>query len=172
MACSADRRPAWPYQDQRACAWRGAVPVTACHVSGARTEEKEDPASLQDFLCLWFSSFLPSIIPALPWPIKGKAGHPTKGIDSPQHISHYIMTEPLVSNLEHIVEQKPSSQHPFDLSIRDLGPIPLSPICNPYYELFSYNNMSSSHELDVGTFCLNQYKPCVFFSTPSGPDAQ
>ena len=123
---------------------------------------------MKDFFCLWFSSFLPSVIPALSWPIKGKAGHPTKGIDSPYHISHHITAEPLASNLEHIAEQRPSSRHLFDLSIRDLRPIPLSPVCNPYYELFSANNTSSSHELDVGALCPNQYKSCVFLAHHPG----
>ena len=81
MASSADRRPAWAYQGQRKYARRKAVPVIACHISKARTEEKEDPVSLKDLLGLWFFFFLPSIIPTSPWSIKGKAGHPTKGID-------------------------------------------------------------------------------------------
>ena len=135
MASSADRCLARPYQDQRTCTQHGAIPVTTCHVSRAHTEEKEDPTSLKDFLCLWFSSSLMSVIPALPWPIKGKVGYPTKGIDSPHHTSQHITAKPLASNLEHIVEQRSSSQHPFDLSIRDLGPVPLSPVYNPYYEL-------------------------------------
>ena len=109
-----------------------------------------------------FSSFRPSVIPASPWSIKGKAGHNTKVTDR-------LNTPHITSQ---IAEQRPSSQHPFDLSIRDLGSFPLSPVCNPYYELFSANNMSNSHELDVGIFCPNQYKPFVFFSTPSGPDTQ
>ena len=131
MASSTDRRPVRPYQDQRTCTQRGSIPGTACHVSGARTEEKEDPAPLKNFLCLSFSFFLPYVIPALSWPIKGKAGHPTRGIDSPHCISHYITAEPLASNLEHIAEQRPSSRHPFDLSIRDLGHVPLSPFVTP-----------------------------------------
>ena len=117
-----------------------------------------------DFLCLWFYSFLPFVVPTLPCPIKGKAGHPTRGIDSPHCISHYITAEPLASNLEHIAEQRLSSRHPLYRSIRNLGPIPLLPICNPYYELFSANNTSSSHKLEVGTFYPNQYKPCVFLA--------
>ena len=68
----------------------------------------------------------------------------------------------------YIAEQRPSSQQSFDLSIRDLGSFPLSPVCNPYYELFSANNTSSSHELDVGTFRPNQYKPCVFLAHHPG----
>jgi hypothetical protein len=79
------RRPAQPCQGQQTCARCGAVPVTACHVSGAHIEEKEDPASMKEFLCVSFFSLLLSIILALSWPIKGKAGRPTKGIDSPHH---------------------------------------------------------------------------------------
>jgi len=44
--------PVWPYQDQRTCTHRGAIPGTACHVSGDGIEEKEDPASLKDLICL------------------------------------------------------------------------------------------------------------------------
>ena len=72
--------------------------------------------------------------------------------------------KPLASNLEHIAEQRPSSRHQFVLSTRDLGPVPLLPICNPYYELFSGSNMSSSNELDVGTFYPNLYKPRVLLA--------
>ena len=68
----------------------------------------------------------------------------------------------------HILKQQPSAQHPFDLSIRDLGHFPLSPVCNPNYELFGANNTSSSHKLDVGSFCPNQYKPSVFLAHHSG----
>ena len=128
----------------------GTIPDTVCRVSGVRSEEKEDPTSLKNLLYLWFFFFLPSVVPASPWSIKGKAGHPTNGDQF--HTSH------------HIVEQHPSSQHPFDLFIRDLGHVPLSPVCTRYYKPFSANNTSSNHELDVGTFCLNQYKPYVFLA--------
>ena len=100
--------------------------------------------TLKDFLCLSFSSFLPSVTHALPWPIKGKAGHPLMGIDSWHRTSHRITAEPLASNLEHIAEQWPSSRHPFDLSTRDLGPIPLSPVCNPYSSLLPLNKCTFS----------------------------
>ena len=147
-----DRCLARPYQDQQICTQHGAIPSTAYHVSRARTEEKEDPTSLKDLLCLWFLFFLPSVIPASSWSIKEKAGYPTKGTDR--------FKAPRITL--HTAEQQPSSQHPFDLSIRGLGSVPLSPVCNPYYELFSVNNTSSNHKLDVGTFRLNQYKPYVF----------
>ena len=94
-----------------------------------------------------FFLFLPSIIPAPSWSIKGRIGCPTKGMDR--------------FHTQHIAKRQPSSWHPFDLSIRDLGHVPLSTVCTPYYKPFSANNMSSS-KLDVWTFCPNQYKPCVF----------
>ena len=135
-------------------AQRGDTPGTVYCVSTTGSEEKEDPAPSKDLLCLWFFFFLPSVILASPWSIKGKAGHPTKGMNR--------FNTPRISS--HIAEQQPSSQRPFNHSIRDLGPVPLSPICTPYYEPFSANNTSSNHELDVGTFCPNQYKPCVILA--------
>ena len=100
---------------------------------------------------------------AFPWPIKGKVGHPTKGHQK-NNPSHNIILEPVASNLEHIAEQRPSSRYPFVLSTRDLGPVPLSPVCNPYYKLFNASNTSSNNELDVGTFHPNQYKPHVLLA--------
>ena len=144
LASSADRRLARPYQDQRTCTQHEVIPGTICRVSGTRSEENEDPTSLNDLLGLWFFFSLPSVIDASPWSIKGKVGHPTKETDR--------LNTPRITS--HIAEQRPSSQHPFDISIRDLRSIPLSSVCNPYYELFSANNMSS-HKIDVGTFCLN-----------------
>ena len=90
--------------------------------------------------------------PCFPLVYKREAGHPTKETDR--------LNTPCITSRR--AEQQPSSQHPFDLSIRDLGSFPLSPVCNLYYESFCANNTSSSHELNVGTFCPNQYKPCVF----------
>ena len=69
-----------------------------------------------------FFLFLPSITPAPPWSIKGRAGHPTMGTDQ--------------FHAKHTAKQQPSSWHPFDPFIRDLGPVPLSTVCTPYYEPF------------------------------------
>ena len=144
MASSADRRPAW------SCPYHHLSCLRGPHKG---KERPGDPEGLPLPLVLLFS---PTVTRALPWPIKGKAGHPTKGHHIAQEliIPHEIRSKPLASNLEHIVEQRPSSRHPFVLSIRDLGPVPLSPVCNP----------SSSNELDVGTFCPNQYKPRVLLA--------
>ena len=118
-------------------------------------ERPNDPEGLPFPLVLLFS---PVVTRAFPWPIKGKAGHPIKG--------HRTTSDqrPLASNLEHIAEQQLSSRYPFVLSTKDMGPVPLSPVCNPYYELFSASNMSNSNELNVGTFCPNQYKPRVLLA--------
>ena len=40
--------------------------------------------------------------------------------------------------------------------------LPLSSVCNPYYKLSAGN--TSSSKLDVGTFDLNQYNPCVLLA--------
>ena len=125
-----------------------AIPDMAYHVSRAGMGGKEDSAPSKDFLCpLVFFLFLSSIIPAPPWSIKGGAGHPTKGVDQ--------------FHTQHTAKQQLSSWHPFDLSIRDLGPVSLSTVCTPYYEPFFGTNNTSSSTLDVGTFCPNQYKPYV-----------
>ena len=81
MASAADRCPTQPYQDQLTCTHHGAIPGTVYHVSGTRSEENEDPAPSKDLLSLWIFFFLPSVTPAPPLSIKGKAGHPIKGMD-------------------------------------------------------------------------------------------
>ena len=129
-----------------------AIPRVVCHVSRAGSREKEDPTPSKDLLYLWFFSLSPIYnLCSPPWSIKGRVGHPTKGRDQ-FDTSHTTLPT---------AEQQPSSRYSFNLSIRDLGPVPLSTVCTPYYEPFSANNTSSS-KLDVGTFCPNQYKPCVF----------
>ena len=103
-------------------------------------KDKKDPAVLKAGLSLSFLLFSSVVTHAFPWFIKGKAGRPRMGIGSIQASPDRIITNP--SNLEptrtqhkHTAERQPSSRHPFTLSTRDLGPIPLSPVCNPYYKL-------------------------------------
>ena len=43
-------------------------------------KEKKDSAILADFFSFSFSSFPSTVTRAFPWPIKGKAGHPIRGI--------------------------------------------------------------------------------------------
>ena len=148
MASSVDRRPAWSCPCHHLPCQRGPH---------RGKERPDDPEGLSLPLVLLFS---PIVTRAFLWPIKEKAGRPTKG----HRISHHIGSRPLASSLEHIAEQRSSSRYPFILSTRDLGPVPLSPVYNPYYELFSASNTSSSHELDVGTFYLNLYKPYAFLA--------
>ena len=142
MASSADGHPAWscPYH-HRPCQRR----------PHKGKERPGDPKGLPLPLILLFS---PIITCAFPWPIKGKSRRPTKGDEIAQHCTTSDQ-KPLASNVKHIAKQRPSSWYPFVLSTRVLGPAPLSPICNPYYELFSVSNMSSSNELDIGIFCPN-----------------
>jgi hypothetical protein len=60
--------------------------------------------------------------------------------------------------------------HPHNTSPPEtLEPIPLLPVCNPYCKPVQEHEQL---ELDVGTFCPNQYKPLCLPCTPSGLDAQ
>ena len=122
------------------------IPDTVCHVSRVGTGGKEDPAPSKDLLYLWFFPVSPICNPCSPLVYKRGTGHATKGTDR--------------FHTQYTAKQQPSTWRPFDLSIRDLGPVPLSTICTPYYEPFSVLK-HEQHKLDVGTFCLNQYKPCV-----------
>ena len=91
-------------------------------------KDEKDPTILKDFfsLVLLFSS---TVTRAFPWPIKGKAGHPMKG----------IKFNPIQAGSTHRPidpdPQQSNSQQPFILSTRDLDPFPLSLVCNPYYKL-------------------------------------
>ena len=137
MASSTDRHLVWSYPCHHLpCQW-------GLHKG---KERPSDPKGFPLSLIFLFSTV---VTHTFPWPIKGKAWHPIKG--------HRTTSDqkPLALNLEYIAEQRPSSRYPFALSTRDLGPVPLSPICNPYYKLFCASNMSSRHKLDVGTFCPN-----------------
>ena len=137
MALSVDRRPTWSCPCHHLSCQRGPQ---------RGKERLDDPEGLPLPLVLIFSF---NVTCAFPWPIKGKVGHPIKGEGTASD------QERLASNLEQIAEQRPSSRYPFVLFTRDLGPVPLSPVCNPYYELFGASNTGNSHELDVGTFCPN-----------------
>ena len=48
--------------------------------TGSRVKEKKDPMILEDFFYFSFSSFPSTVTRTLPWPIKGKARHPIRGI--------------------------------------------------------------------------------------------
>ena len=99
-------------------------------------KEKKDPVILEDFFSFSSSSFPSTVTHAFPWPIKGKAGHPIKGI-----ATHRINWDSNPSNSElttthkHTAEKRSSSRRPFAPLTRDLGHVPLSTVCNPYYEL-------------------------------------
>ena len=88
--------------------------------AGQAQGERKTRLLRRSFSTFGFFLFLPFVTPAPPWSIKGRAGQPTKGTDRfhTQHITH-------------TAKQQPSSWHPFDHSIRDLGHVPLLTICNP-----------------------------------------
>ena len=99
-------------------------------------KEKKDLAIVEDFFSFSFFSFPSTVTRAFPWPIKGKAGRPIRGI-----VTHRIDSDWNPSNPEpirthkHTARKQTSSHHLFAPLIRDLGPVPLSTICNPYYKL-------------------------------------
>ena len=106
-------------------------------------KEKKDPAILEDFFSFSFSSFPSTVTCDFPWPIKGKAGRPMKGGSTrvDRITTHHINWDSNPSNPEptrthkHTAGKQPSSRHWFAPLTRDLGPVPLSTVCNPYYEL-------------------------------------
>ena len=123
------------------------IPDTVCHVSRAGTRGKKDSAPSKDLLYpLVFFLFLPSVIPAPPWSIKGRAGHPTNGMD---YFSTHN-TQPSSNQALGVLSTFPSET--WDLSLSRLYPL---------LQTFFGTNTTSGSKLDVRTFCPNQYKPCV-----------
>ena len=99
-------------------------------------KEKKDPAILEDFFSLSFSSFPSTITRAFPWPIKGKAGRPIRGIATHRIDLNSNPSNPeLIKTHKHTAEKRPSSRHLFAPLTRHLGHVPLSTVCNPYYKL-------------------------------------
>ena len=90
-----------------------------------------------------------------------------KGIQVRMKANHEIKTQ------EHDMSTRLSSDRALStrsfLSPETWDPLPLSPVCNPYYKP-SVGNTSNS-KVDVGMFRSNQYKPLCPLSTPSEPDA-
>ena len=93
------------------------------------------------FISLSFFLFPTVVTSAFPWLIKGKAGHPTSGIDW-SHID---------SSNKHTASHQRLRSY-----------LPLSAVYNPYYKLSAGN--TSSPKLNVGTFGPNQYNPCVLLA--------
>ena len=137
----------------------GAVSIDIYRIGGTRMKEKKDPTTLEAFFSLSFFYFSFSVTRAFSLSIKGEAGHHKEGGDLNARTRH-----------EHTAERRASSQHHSLIPPETWDPLPLSPVCNPYYKP-SVGNTSSS-ELDIGTLRPNQYKPLCPPSTPSKPDAQ
>jgi len=99
-------------------------------------KEKKELAILEDFFSLSFSSFPSTVTRVFPWHIKGKAMRHIRGIATYRinYDSNPSNPEPTRTH-KHIAGKRPSSRHPFAPLTRDLGHVPLSTVCNPYYEL-------------------------------------
>ena len=107
--------------------------------SRGKEKNEKEPKTFRitrPFFSFSSSSFSFTVTRAFPWPIKGKTGHPIKGIATHRIDSDWNLSNPEpIRTHKHIVEKRPSSQHPFAPLTRDLGYVPLATICNPYHEL-------------------------------------
>ena len=103
------------------------------------------------FSTFCFFLFLPSVIPAPPWSIKGRAGHPTKGMDRFSYTTHHTTHSQAATKL--LASFRPFHQR--------LGTCPSLDRLYPLLRTFFGANNTSNSRLDIGTFCPNQYKPCV-----------
>ena len=126
-------------------------------VSEAGSAEKEGPTPSEGLLGLWFFSFLQHVTPAPPWSIKGRAGHPAKVMDKLIERS----TDTTEQHTSHTAKQRPSSWHPLRPFHQRLGIFPSLDRLYPLLRTFFGTDNTSSSRLGVGTFSLNQYKPCV-----------
>ena len=105
-----------------------APPLTpsGCVRGRAGLEEEEDPTLSEDLLGLWFFILPPPCKPRPPWSIKGGAGHPAKR-EKNKHKTQF--------DTDTTHHTQPSSNQALGIdSIRDLGSVPLSTVCTPYYE--------------------------------------
>jgi len=96
--------------------------------------EEKDPTILVDFFSFSFLSFPSTVTRAFPW--KGKAGLPmreTRGRIETHHTNSDSNPEPIRTH-KHTAEKRPSPRHPFTPLTRDLGHVPLSTVCNLYYD--------------------------------------
>ena len=125
-----------------------------CHhdLQSQRDPHEEENDSPPGALFLFPFFLFPSAITlSFPWPIKEKAERPTKKRANHRTNTRHRFTSP---------HQTSSTEQP---NLRDLGATSLSrQFVTPYYK-FSASNTSSS-KLDVGTFSLNQYNPCVLLA--------
>ena len=98
-------------------------------------EEKEDLSPLKDLLYPWYFS---PVTPAHPFVYKRDDRAPYEERDRTNRLSmDNSHTDELIEHSvphTHTAKSPLGPWHPFVPSIRDLGPIPLSTVCTPYYE--------------------------------------
>ena len=142
------------YQDRRTC-----YPWHCLPCQQGRLKRKGRPVRhlRRTFSTFGFFLFLPSITPAPPWSIKGRAGQPTKGTDR--------------FHTQHTAKQQPSSWRPFDIFVRDLGHISLLTVYTPYYEPFLVLITRAAANWTYGRSARTSIN-LVSFSTPSEHNAQ
>ena len=94
-------------------------------------KKKKDPTILEDFF-----SFLqaPVLLFSLHYNPCFLLAYKREGRASHEVDSNPLNPEPIRTH-KHTAEKRPSSRHPFAPLTRDLGHVPLSTVCNPYYEL-------------------------------------
>ena len=124
-------------------------------LAGQAQEKRKTRLPRRTFSTFGFFLFLPSVTPAPPWSIKGRAGHPTKGTDhfetqDDESIPHTTHSQAATELL--------ASFRPFH---QRLGTCPSLDRLYPLLRTFFSANNTSSSKLDVGTFCPKQYKPWV-----------
>ena len=129
---------------------------------------KEGPGDPRGLLLLLILFFSVNCNPCFPLAYKRESMASHEG-DSNRNTLHRFRLKPIEpltdqNTQAHNKEAIELSQYLFTSFTRDLGPVTLSIICNPYYELFSASNTSSSNKLYVGTFYPNQYKPHVLLA--------
>ena len=121
-------------------------------MSGGQAQGKRKTRHLRrTFSTFGFFLFLLSVTPTSPWSIKGRAGHPTKGTDRFSYTTCHTTHSQAATEL--LASFRPFHQR--------LGTCPSLDRLYPQLRTFFGTNNMSSNKLDVGTFCLNQYKPCV-----------
>ena len=108
-------------------------------------KDEKDPEILKGILSLARSSPFLRCNPCFPLAYKRESRAPQEGHLTIKQANYRSRPDPIEpsrthrtsnrSQHKHTAEEQPSSRHPFIPSIRDLGPIPLSPVCNPYRKL-------------------------------------
>jgi len=134
-------------------------------LSRAGIGKKEDLAPSKDLLYLWYFPFSPICNLCFPLVYKreGRAPHQRDRRRTEKLNTHMILHTRLSSDQ--------ALGDLFNHSIRDLGLVPLSTVCTPYYEPFSVLITQAAANWTYGRSAQTSIN-LVSFSAPSGPNAQ